>query len=89
MQLNNRLHIRICVLTTAHKAIERGDISTIKKWIEEDPTRVNECRGGSKFPRLFAVANGTVLHWAVYYGQLEIAQILLDNGAGKLTVGLL
>ena len=49
---------------------------------------MNECRGGSKFPRLFAVSNGTVLHWAVYYGQLEIAQVLLENGAGTFTVGL-
>ena len=71
-----------CVLTTAHKAIERGDISTIKKWIKEDQTRVNECRGGNDFPRRHAVANGTALHWAVYYGQLEVAQLLLDNGAG-------
>ena len=50
---------------------------------------MNECRGGSKFPRHHAVANGTALHWAVYYGQLEIAQVLLDNGAGTFTVGLL
>ena len=62
-----------------------GDISTIKKWIKEDQTRVNGCRGGRAFPRHFAVADGTALHWAVYYGQLEVAQVLLDNGAGIIT----
>ena len=43
---------------------------------------MNQCKGGSDYPGHFAVANGTALHWAVYYGQLEIAQLLLDNGAG-------
>ena len=45
---------------------------------------MNECRGGRAFPRHYAVANGTALHWAVYYGQLGITQLLLDNGAGKI-----
>ena len=43
---------------------------------------MNEYRGGSDFSRRHAVANGTALHWAVYYGQLEIAQLLLNSGAG-------
>ena len=59
-----------------------GDISTIEKWIKEDQTRVNECKGGSDYPGHFAVADGMALHWAVYYGQLEIAKLLLKNGAG-------
>ena len=46
---------------------------------------MNGCRGGSDYPGHFAVANGTALHWAVYYGQLEVAQVLLDNGAGIIT----
>ena len=46
---------------------------------------MNGCRGGSGYPGHFAVANGTALHWAVYYGQLEVAQVLLDNGAGIIT----
>ena len=65
-----------------HKAIEMGDISTINKWLREDVTKVNKCRGGSDYPGHFAVADGTALHWAIYYGQLEIAQLLLDKEAG-------
>ena len=45
---------------------------------------MNECRGGSANYRHFAVASGTALHWAVYYGQLEIAELLLDKEAGML-----
>ena len=43
---------------------------------------MNEYKGGSAINRHFAVANGTALHWAVFYGKLEIAQLLLDKGAG-------
>ena len=64
------------------QAIETGDESAVKKWIQEDRKRVNECKGGSNSHQHFAVANGTALHWAVYHGQLEIAQLLLCNGAG-------
>ena len=43
---------------------------------------MNEYKSGSAVNRHFAVANGTALHWAVFYGQLEIAQLLLDKDAG-------
>ena len=46
---------------------------------------MNTCKGGSANYRYFAVANGTALHWAVHYGQLEIAKVLLENGAGIIT----
>ena len=64
------------------QAIERGDQSTIEEWLKDKDTKVNECRGGTALSPPFAVANGTALHWAVYYGQLDIAQLLLDKGAG-------
>ena len=67
-----------------YKAIETGNKPIIEKWLQEDSRRVNKCRGGSVILRHFAVANGTALHWAVSYGQVEIAQLLLDNGAGRL-----
>ena len=63
------------------QAIETGKISTVRTWIQ-DCKRVNKCKGGSDSHQHFAVANGTALHWAVYYGQLEIAQLLLGKGAG-------
>ena len=65
-----------------HKAIKKGDQTHVKRWLQENPTKVNEYRGGSANHQHFAVANGTALHWAVYYGQLEITQLLLDKGAG-------
>ena len=66
-----------------HKAIKAGHKSTIESWLQNEDINVNECRGGCAFPQHFAVADGTALHWAVYYGQLEIAKLLLDNyGAG-------
>ena len=73
-----------CFLTTTHKAIETGDKSIIERWLQNEGINVNECRGGSAFPRHHAVADGTALHWAVYYGQLEIAELLLRNGAGTI-----
>ena len=73
--------------TTIHKAIENGEKSTVKGWLLKEGTKANEYRGGRAFPRHHAVANGTALHWAVFYGQLEIAQLLLDNGAGMCNLG--
>ena len=69
-------------LTTTPKAIAEGDKSTIEQWLQDEGAKVNEYRGGSANYRHFAVASGTALHWAFYYGKLEIAQLLLDKGAG-------
>ena len=72
-----------CVLhTSTHKAIEKEDKSTVEKWLQNEGKKVNKCRGGSANYKNFVVANGTALHWAVYYGQLEIAELLLDHKAG-------
>ena len=70
------------LLPHPYKAIERGDQYTVEQWLQNEDTKVNECRGGNASRHPFAVANGTALHWAVYYGQLDIAQLLLRNGAG-------
>ena len=69
---------------TTQKAIEKGETSTIEEWLQCEGTKANQYRGGRAFPRHHAVANGTALHWAVYYGKLEITQLLLDNGAGTI-----
>ena len=74
-----RLHLPF---TCTHKAIERGELSTVKQWLFKEDTRVNESKGGRAFPGHNTVANGNALHWAVHYEKLEIAQLLLDNGAG-------
>ena len=65
-----------------HKAIEEGDQSVINRWLQNGNTKVNKCRGGWANHRHFVVADGTALHWAVYYGQLDIAQQLLRQDAG-------
>lgn len=67
-----------------HKAIETGDKATIVKWLQKNDTLVNKCRGGNVVHRHFAVSNGTALHWAVSFGQLEITKLLLEKGAGML-----
>ena len=72
----------VYLLFLSHKAIECGDVSAVKQWLEEEETRVNDCKGGSASHGHFFVGDGTALHWAAYYGQLEIAKLLLNNGAG-------
>ena len=59
-----------------------GEKSAIEQWLQENVTKVNDYRGGSANYRHFAVAKGTALHWAVYYGKVEIVKLLLDNKAG-------
>ena len=76
----------VYLLFLSHKAIECGDVSAVKQWLEEEETRVNDCKGGSASHGHFFVGDGTALHWAAYYGQLEIAKLLLNNGAGMSTV---
>ena len=67
-----------------YKAIKKGKLGTVKRWLEKRETKVNECRGGTASHGNFYVGRGTALHWAAYYGQLEIANLLLENGAGSL-----
>ena len=67
---------------STHKAIECGDVSVVKRWLQEKETNVNEHRGGRASHGHFFVSNGTALHWAAYYGKLEIAKLLLSKNAG-------
>lgn len=43
---------------------------------------VNQSRGGNSFTT--HRQDGTALHWAAYYGQLDIAKLLIENGASML-----
>ena len=76
----------VYLLFLSRKAIECGDVSAVKQWLEEEETRVNDCKGGTASHGHFFVGDGTALHWAAYYGQLEIAKLLLNNGAGMCAV---
>ena len=69
-----------------HQAIEEGKLATVEQWLKEKGTKVNELRGGTASHSHFYVAGGTALHWAAYYGQLEIANLLLENGAGAYLI---
>ena len=69
-----------------HKDIKRGNILAVREWLEKEDTNINRCRGGKVLPTYSSFDNGTALHWAAYYGQLEIAELLLERGAGMQTV---
>ena len=77
------------LLVTTHKAIESGDVVAVQKWLDEKGTEVNECKGGRASNGHFFVGDGTALHWAAYYGQLDITRLLIEKGAGmfQLLVG--
>ena len=77
------------LLVTTHKAIESGDVEAVQTWLREEGTKVNKCRGGRASNGHFFVGDGTALHWAAYYGQLEITTLLIEKGAGmfQLLVG--
>ena len=75
------------VSLTTQKAIECGNMSVVKQWLQEKETNVNEHRGGRASHGHFFVSNGTALHWAAYYGQLEITNLLLSKDAGKYRIG--
>ena len=68
--------------TCSCKAIENGERATVKQWLEKKETKVNKCKGGKASNGLFSVTGGTALHWAAYYGQLEITKLLIESGAG-------
>ena len=70
------------IFITTHQAIESEDVSAVQRWLDEEGTKVNECKGGRTSHSCFFVGDGTALHWAAYYGQLEITTLLIEKGAG-------
>ena len=65
------------------QAIEKGDKSVVERWLKRQGQNLNHLRGGTSwsFTTQFYHADGTALHWAAYYGQLDIAKLLIDSGA--------
>ena len=65
------------------QAIEKGDKDAVEKWLKRESQNLNHLRGGTSwsFTTQFRHRNGTALHWAAYYGQLDIAKLLIDSGA--------
>ena len=72
-----------------HKAIESGDVPAVQHWLDEEGADVNKCRGGRASNGHFFVGDGTALHWAAYYGKLEIVNLLVDRGASTCFNSLL
>jgi len=68
------------------EAIKRGDRDVVDKWLKRERHNVNRSRGGHSwsFTARYIREDGTALHWAAYYGQQDIAKLLIDNGASML-----
>ena len=64
------------------KAIRDGEETVVDRMTEVD---VTHSRGGECSTNDFEVSDGTALHWAAYYGKVEIAKKCLERGASKLT----
>jgi len=68
------------------QAIERGDKDVVEKWLKRETPNLNRLRAEPPW----SYESGTALHWAAYYGQFDIAKLLIDSGASMyLNVSLL
>ena len=52
----------------------------MQEWLQKDP-EVNRCRRGSNTK--LEARGGTALHWAAYFGRVEIAELLLKIKTSK------
>ena len=81
---NKRLHFNIPYFLLLHsQAIEKGDKDAIEKWLKREGPNLNCLRGRPSW-WLYSICMdgyGTPLHWAAFYGQLDIAKLLIDSGA--------
>ena len=61
----------------------------MQEWLKKEP-ELNRCRGGKVESNDYdlEVSFGTALHWAAFYGKIEIAKLLLDNGASMFTTDI-
>ena len=60
----------------------------MQEWLQKKPEELNRCRGGRVESGGLEVSFGTALHWAAFYGKIEIAKLLLDHGASTFTADL-
>ncbi len=74
--------------------ILRGDVNSLKRRVEDDPSlvhrRFDELDFGSTARRSLTLRGGTLLHVAAEYGNLEAARLLVEHGAdvnARATVG--
>ena len=53
-----------------------------QKWLDRTKGVVNRYRGGFTINDGLVLEGGTALHWAAYYGQRAIVDVLIEKGAG-------
>lgn len=63
------------------KAIRENEDKAIEKLKTMTKDELNHSRGGNHDSNDFEVAGGTALHWAAYYGKVEVAKKLLKRNA--------
>ena len=62
----------------------------VQQWLQKNPDEINRCRGGKEISSTtkLEVSGGTALHWAAFYGRVEIAELLLASQASMCTADL-
>ena len=85
------MHITHSFFCELSQAIMKGHKNTVEEWLQKNP-EVNRCRGGKSVVSKLDSSNtklefsgGTALHWAAFYGRVEIAKLLLESQASMCT----
>ena len=62
-------------------------MAEVEKWLETTKVKDINCkRGGECSTNNFEVRDGTALHWAAYYGKVEIVKKCLESGASMFMI---
>ena len=70
----------VCFTFLPTKSIRNGEETAVKDMTVWD---INRQRGGTLNSSDFEVSGGTALHWAAYYGKMEIVDKLFKQGASR------
>ena len=70
----------LCYTFLPTKSIKNGEETAVKDMTVWD---INRQRGGTLISSDFEVSSGTALHWAAYYGKMEIVDQLFKQGASR------
>ena len=57
----------------SHASLQEGYTYNVQRWLKSYRRNVDHCRDENE--------GGTALHWAAYYGRLDIVKMLIENGA--------
>ena len=70
----------LCYTFLPTKSVRNGEETAVKDMTVWD---INRKRGGTLISSDFEVSGGTALHWAAYYGKMEIVDHLFKQGASR------